>query len=111
MKFAVKLLMQFNPNMTETEALRRAKNLYENTKGKKVKAEATNASQQTKSEQEVVTDDKPSGPAKIWDGGSESHMFNKLEEIARSELPETPVLNARITRTLEPKKVDHDVKF
>ena len=28
----------------------------------------------------------------IWFGGSESHTFNKLESIAMSEYPQTPVL-------------------
>ena len=35
-------------------------------------------------------------------GGSESAMFNKLEEIAKSKHPATPFLESRITRTLEP---------
>lgn len=34
--------------------------------------------------------------------GSESAMFNRLEEIARSDQPATPFLKCRITRTLEP---------
>ena len=38
-------------------------------------------------------------------GGSESAMFNKLEEIARSEHPATPFLKCRITRTLEPSVI------
>lgn len=42
----------------------------------------------------------------VWVGGSESHMFNCLEAIARSEKPRTPVLGARITRALEPHYVD-----
>ena len=28
----------------------------------------------------------------IWFGGSESHTFNRLEEIAMSDFPKTPVL-------------------
>ena len=35
-------------------------------------------------------------------GGSESKMFNKLEAIAKSDTPTTPVLQARISRPLEP---------
>lgn len=41
----------------------------------------------------------------IWIGGTESPMFNKLEEIALSPEPKTPVLNGRITMALEPRVV------
>ena len=34
----------------------------------------------------------------IWSGGSESATFNRLEEIAVSAFPVTPVLKANITR-------------
>lgn len=37
---------------------------------------------------------------------SESHMFNKLEEIALSKKPSTPALECRISRALEPRAVD-----
>ena len=40
-----------------------------------------------------------------YSGGSESAMFNKLEEIARSAQPTTPFLECRITRTLEPEVI------
>ncbi|XP_069362171.1 DNA polymerase subunit gamma-1, mitochondrial [Maniola hyperantus] len=36
-----------------------------------------------------------------WLGGTESHMFNKLEEIADSELPATAFLSGRLSRALE----------
>ena len=42
---------------------------------------------------------------KLWSGGTESEMFNKLEEIARCETPATPLLRSRITRALEPANV------
>lgn len=42
----------------------------------------------------------------VWVGGSESYMFNCLEAIARSEVPRTPVLGAKITRALQPWCVD-----
>lgn len=44
----------------------------------------------------------------FWVGGSESHMFNCLESIARMDEPKTPVLGARITRPLEPWYVGND---
>nr|CAG4651578.1 EOG090X00SQ [Triops cancriformis] len=39
---------------------------------------------------------------RLWVGGTESPMFNKLEEIAQQEEPVTPVLGCRISRALEP---------
>jgi hypothetical protein len=37
-------------------------------------------------------------------------MFNKLEEIAKQSVPKTPVLNASITKCLEPSLVGIDVR-
>lgn len=37
-------------------------------------------------------------------------MFNKLESIAHSAQPATPVLRCRISRALEPKAVRNEVK-
>nr|CAG4643709.1 EOG090X00SQ [Lepidurus arcticus] len=39
---------------------------------------------------------------RLWVGGTESPMFNKLEEIAQQNEPVTPVLGCRISRALEP---------
>ncbi|XP_059479740.1 DNA polymerase subunit gamma-1, mitochondrial [Neocloeon triangulifer] len=41
----------------------------------------------------------------VWHGGTESAMFNKLEDIANSPCPATPFLSARLSRALEPKTV------
>jgi len=41
----------------------------------------------------------------VWSGGSESHTFNRLEEIAMSSYPVTPVLGAAVTRALDSKLV------
>jgi hypothetical protein len=46
----------------------------------------------------------------LWQGGSESQMFNSLEVIARSKTPQTPVLESRISRALEPHNVDDAVR-
>ena len=46
---------------------------------------------------------------RVWVGGSESHLFNKLESIAMSELPRTPVLGCCISKALEPKYVGTSV--
>ncbi|XP_054306340.1 DNA polymerase subunit gamma-1 isoform X2 [Pongo pygmaeus] len=42
---------------------------------------------------------------RAWKGGTESEMFNKLESIATSDIPRTPVLGCRISRALEPSAV------
>lgn len=44
-----------------------------------------------------------------WAGGTESDMFNKLEAIAHSGEPATPVLGCRISRALEPGAVRDEV--
>ena len=37
---------------------------------------------------------------KFWYGGSESYVFNKLEEIALSDKPQTPALGCGVTHAL-----------
>lgn len=46
---------------------------------------------------------------RVWNGGTESEMFNKLESIAHSKQPATPVLGCRISRALEPAVVKDEV--
>ena len=108
-KFAEKLLLQFNPLMTTQEAAQKANIMYESTKGKR-KTELTSSNDQ---QNEIVNDVKETNKTKIkkWTGGTESEMFNKLEEIAKSAVPKTPVLNASITKCLEPHLVEDDVNF
>ena len=81
--YAEKLLIQFNPELTNKEAHEKAAKMYDSTKGVKKK--------------------------NIWMDGTESEMFNKLEEIANSTLPKTPVLQSSITKCLEPNLVYGDV--
>lgn len=81
--FAERLLQQFNPQLTDQEAKRKAANMYKQTKGQR------NAQKQ-------------------WVGGTESYMFNALESIANSEAPVTPVLGCRISKALEPRYVLDD---
>lgn len=40
----------------------------------------------------------------FWEGGTESATFNKLEEIASSAEPRTPVLECQISKALEPSQ-------
>ncbi|KAK2724481.1 hypothetical protein QYM36_001099 [Artemia franciscana] len=48
---------------------------------------------------------------RAWHGGTESHMFNKLEEIVGEPEPKTPVLGCRITRALDPCNVGESVRL
>ncbi|XP_052795995.1 DNA polymerase subunit gamma-1-like isoform X2 [Mya arenaria] len=77
--FAEKLLMQFNHRLTRAEAKDKAQLMFSTTKGKRSK--------------------------RGWIGGSESAMFNKLEAIAQSGYPQTPVLGCHISKSLEPDTV------
>ncbi|KAF7506861.1 DNA-directed DNA polymerase gamma mip1 [Endocarpon pusillum] len=81
LKFAATLLRQFNPTLSENETNAIATKLYKETKGTKTtrKALATSG---------------------FWRGGTESFVFNKLEEFAEQERPRTPVLGAGITEAL-----------
>ncbi|RDW88668.1 DNA polymeras-like protein gamma [Coleophoma cylindrospora] len=81
LKFASTLLRQFNPNLSEAETTKVASNLYKATKGTK-------------------TNRKTLYKRPFWRGGTESFVFNKLEEFAEQEKPRTPVLAAGITEAL-----------
>ncbi|KAF7988145.1 hypothetical protein HCN44_007639 [Aphidius gifuensis] len=120
-KFAERLLKQFNPSMTDADALAKSKKMFAITKGKKlytIKKEYH--------DEEFIDNKKTYSPweaqniAKLygksidemfglgkWTGGSESQMFNKLEDIACCEAPVTPFLKSRLSRALE---VDADNK-
>lgn len=80
-KFAATLLRQFNPTMSERETHEVANNLYKETKGARTTRRLLN-----------------DGP--FWRGGTESFVFNKLEEFAEQERPRTPTLGAGITEAL-----------
>ncbi|EFN85052.1 DNA polymerase subunit gamma-1, mitochondrial [Harpegnathos saltator] len=122
-KFAEQLLKQFNPSMTDAEAAAKSRKMFTLTKGKKVfrlKAEFVNdniedipytsfqayqiAKLYGKTLQEMFQRSE-------WVGGSESAMFNRLEEIASSERPVTPFLNSRLSRALEVTNTDNDDNF
>ncbi|KAH7100204.1 DNA polymerase family A-domain-containing protein [Auriculariales sp. MPI-PUGE-AT-0066] len=81
MKHASLLLQQSNPDMSPEAAQERATQLYAKTKGRNT----------------YRTDlfDR-----KFWYGGSESYVFNKLEEIAMSDSPQTPALGCGVTDAL-----------
>lgn len=81
LKFASTLLRQFNPGLSEVETTKIASNLYKETKGTKTTRKSLH--------------NRP-----FWRGGTESFVFNKLEEFAEQERPRTPVLGAGITEAL-----------
>lgn len=81
MKHAVLLLLQSNAAMQPEEAKKLAENLYASTKGKN-------------------THRPDLFGRKFWFGGTESFLFNKLEEIALSDRPQTPALGCGITAAL-----------
>ncbi|CAB4254863.1 similar to Saccharomyces cerevisiae YOR330C MIP1 Catalytic subunit of the mitochondrial DNA polymerase [Maudiozyma barnettii] len=83
-KFAGQLLKQFNPSLSDEEVKKVANTLYENTKGKKRRSKIFE---------------------QFWYGGSESVLFNKLENIAEQDVPRTPVLGGSITTSLMKKNL------
>lgn len=79
-KFATQLLKQCNATLSDDEAASKARELYEQTKGKVGSSRVSNR--------------------RLYHGGTESVMFNALESIAHQENPKTPVLGASITSAL-----------
>lgn len=119
-KFAERLLKQFNPTMTENEATSKSRKMFALTKGNKVytlKPEYINedfpdkqyssyeAFRLAKAFQKPLTEMFNKSK---WVGGSESAMFNRLEEIACSSSPVTPFLNCRLSRALEYRDKEDD---
>ncbi|CAG4938189.1 unnamed protein product [Parnassius apollo] len=117
--FAERLLKQFNPTMTISEAKSKAAKMFTSTKGRRVytlkkkymeglmdedlegkvmEMSAYQAMRLAKLSSKQVEDmfERPK-----WVGGTESDMFNKLEEIADSEAPATAFLSGRLSRALE----------
>ncbi|TFK46570.1 hypothetical protein OE88DRAFT_1638280 [Heliocybe sulcata] len=80
-KHAVLLLMQANAAMLPEDAQKLAEQLYAQTKGKN-------------------TNSRHWFGRKFWYGGTESFVFNKLEEIAMSQRPMTPALGCGVTDAL-----------
>ncbi|XP_035520761.1 DNA polymerase subunit gamma-1 [Morone saxatilis] len=128
--FAERLLMQFNHRLSQTEASKKAKQMYALTKGIR-RYHLTEEGKWLLSELNVEVETAEDGSVTLqelrrisklvsqctkrkrwsivdkrqWAGGTESDMFNKLESIAHSAETATPVLGCRISRALEPKAV------
>lgn len=79
--FAGTLLRQFSPTLPATEAAATASHLYAATKGAR-------------------TTRRTLHPRAFWRGGSESVVFNALEDFAERDAPRTPALGAGITQAL-----------
>ncbi|KAI9492160.1 DNA polymerase family A-domain-containing protein [Zychaea mexicana] len=84
-KYATSLLLQYSQGMDPETAKERALALYASTKGEKEHSTKNRFDRQ------------------FWHGGSESYMFNALEDIALSKEPRTPVLGCAITDALKPR--------
>ncbi|KAI6157921.1 DNA polymerase family A-domain-containing protein [Pisolithus tinctorius] len=89
MRHAVLLLLQSNASMHPDQAQKLAENLYATTKGKN-------------------TYRPDLFGRKFWYGGTESFVFNKLEEIALSDRPQTPALGCGITAALSKENLPEE---
>ena len=123
-KFAQKLLQQFNPLLNESDALKKATKIYQYTKGVKrftVRPEISKFFQERFGCLEVNDMATAYQITKIlnkkfgeifsgshWTRGTESHMFNKLEKIASALEPKTPFLSCRLSTALEPHYLNDD---
>ncbi|XP_030137690.3 DNA polymerase subunit gamma-1 [Taeniopygia guttata] len=129
--FAERLLMQFNHRLTQQQAREKAQQMYAVTKGirrfhlseegewllSKLDLAVDRAEDGSVSAQDVqrIQREAMKGSRRekkwnvveqrVWAGGTESEMFNKLESIALSPSPQTPVLGCHISRALEPAMV------
>ncbi|KAM9854974.1 DNA polymerase subunit gamma-1 [Aulostomus maculatus] len=128
--FAERLLMQFNHRLDQTEAASKARQMYALTKGIR-RYHLSEEGEWLVSELDIEVEREEDGSVSLqelrrinrlasqcsrrkrwdvvskrhWSGGTESDMFNKLESIAHSAQPCTPVLGCRISRALEPQAV------
>ncbi|NXC17228.1 DPOG1 polymerase, partial [Corythaeola cristata] len=125
--FAERLLMQFNHRLTQQQAREKAQQMYAVTKGIRrfrlseegewlvrelglAVDRAEDGSVSAQDVQRLQRETMKKSRRKKWDvvghrvwaGGTESEMFNKLESIALSPSPQTPVLGCHISRALEP---------
>lgn len=98
--------------MSEAEARSKAQKMFALTKGKKLfhlKPEhLTELADVAYSKWQAFQTAKACGKSvdqmftqSKWHGGTESAMFNRLEEIANSKQPKTPFLDGRLSRALE----------
>lgn len=97
---SVQLLSKFLPNASVEEVTNKAQQIYAQTKGVRVPVGSNDDMHQYRR-----TGHKEHHSALEWSGGTESYLFNKLEEIANHSEPRTPALNCRISSALLPSNV------
>ncbi|PSN43497.1 DNA polymerase subunit gamma-1 [Blattella germanica] len=118
-QFAERLLKQFNPAMSDVEARAKASKMFALTKGKrKFRLKSSYCSfledrdytmyeaLKLRAKHGVSLEEMFEHPH--WTGGTESAMFNRLEEIANSKAPATPFLGGQLSRALQPKEGSDD---
>ncbi|VEN44574.1 unnamed protein product [Callosobruchus maculatus] len=117
--FAERLLKQFNPTMSENDARSKARKMFDLTKGKNVyylkRDYVHEFGDQPYNKWRALQLAKVHGKkvsemfeTSKWVGGTESAMFNRLEEIANSDSPTTPFLEGRLSRALEANSISDD---
>lgn len=115
--FSERLLKQFNPDLSYAEAKQKAIAMFNMTKGNRVYKLLDSVLPEIKKRKHsrlsarelcimynVNVDEIFEKP--VWSGGSESAMFNSLEQIACSDHPKTPFLESRLSRALEVNGID-----
>uniref|UniRef100_A0A182PVA5 DNA polymerase subunit gamma-1 n=1 Tax=Anopheles epiroticus TaxID=199890 RepID=A0A182PVA5_9DIPT len=120
-QFAERLLKQFNPTLTPAEARSKATKMFALTKGRRTYRLREQLREQYPGQPARSTAYEALGLARAcnqplvelfdgphWYGGTESAMFNRLEEIAGSAEPATPFLGGRLSRALEPQPGTED---
>ncbi|XP_044736733.1 DNA polymerase subunit gamma-1, mitochondrial [Chrysoperla carnea] len=117
--FAERLLKQYNPTMTSNEARSKAMKMFSMTKGKRFCRIRNEYFEDFVDKPYSIWDAQKLAKAhgKIlgemfyhpkWVGGTESAMFNRLEEIATQSSPRTPFLDSALSRALEPGNMPDD---
>ncbi|XP_044747774.1 DNA polymerase subunit gamma-1, mitochondrial [Coccinella septempunctata] len=117
--FAERLLKQYNPTISDAEAKNKSQRMFSMTKGRRFytlrKEYAFELPDQPYSKWQAFEIAKSFGKhvddvfeKPVWVGGTESAMFNRLEQIANEKTPTTPFLNGRLSRSIEPKSLNDD---
>lgn len=117
--FSERLLKQFSPDLSPAQAKQKAIAMFNMTKGNRIyklhdsvlpeikkREHSRIGAQELCAIYNMSVEELFEKPA--WSGGSESAMFNSLEQIACSKSPKTPFLESRLSRALEMNGVDVD---
>ncbi len=113
-RFSERLLKQFVPGISDVDAAAKSKIMFQTTKGRRLYRLKENVLPDQKKREFTRTQAKQicvlysKGADELferpkWTGGSESAMFNSLEDIACSATPATPFLRCRLSQAIEPR--------